>query len=180
MVTTSLIGVGLHGKRRRLKLRDHFTVAERRQFAALVLRAGVFGILRGQRREIFARLGALENVVNLLALGRICSADSGALRGRIHRQQQDVPHMHRFRLLKIRRMVRVILFRFGIRHGHTQFTGQSRRRGGLLGDFGAQHVRRHADRLQLTVKCLLRTGAFEQCGDLCLRPLFALGLVRVG
>ena len=87
----------------------------------------------GQRRKIRATADALEEVVNLFALGLLLVRRQRRARDRVHRQQQNVADMNHFRLLKVRRMIGVVvkLLRLGIRNGDIQLPYLY----GLRGDF---------------------------------------------
>ena len=103
-----------HRKCGGFKLRHHLSARKFWQFTAIILRAGVFGILFGQCSEVRAAANLLEQIVNLFALGSHGVRRQRRPRGWVNRHQQNVAHMGHFRLFKIRRVLGVKRFGLGI------------------------------------------------------------------
>ena len=133
----------------------------------------------GQRRKICATANALEEVVNLFALGLLLVRRQRRVRDRVHRQQQNVADMNHFRLLKVRRIIGVVvkLLRLSIHNGDIQLPHQHGFSGEFLGDFGTQVGGRHAGGFHLPFECFLRTEAFEQRLHLQISSLDPVGFV---
>ena len=135
----------------------------------------------GQGGEIFARPGAFQEVVNLLALEQ--HGIRGQRRGRggigVDGQQQDVLDVGGLRLFKIGGMVGVVLLDLGICHKYAEHAAQRSLGHRFLGGFFAQQLLGHAHGLQLAGQRLGRTDLLEDGGILLVGNFLPFRLVGV-